>query len=319
MPIPDSVRRRLVLPAVCAPMFLVSNPDLVVTVCCAGVVGALPAHNVRTLQQFETWLAAIRSRLAEARSQGIDPAPVAVNLPVRLTPAERKSYVRLCRDYGVEILINAIGDPAELTALAHQHDLLVWADAINLRFARKAIAAGVDGITAIGSGGGGHSGTVSHLVLVAAIRREFTGTLLMAGAISNGAAIRASEILGADLAYLGTRFIATKESAASPQYKQMIVDAQASDIVYTGALTRAPANWLQASLAAAGIDADAQAPAAVEDSAAVQEKARPWVDVWSAGQGAELIDDIPDAAALIDTLRQEYRAACSVAAFSGRD
>ena len=314
MSLPGEIRKRLTIPAICAPMFLVTTPELVREACLAGVIGGLPRQNARTLEQFDDWLASIRAAI-DSRLDA-DPearvAPVAVNMASNLSPAEFKENLEACRKYGVEIIINATGNPAELTQRAHDHGMLVYADAVNLRFAEKAMQAGVDGITVIGAGGGGHSGTLSHLAFVAAVRARFDGTIIMAGAVTDGAAIRAAEILGADLAYLGTRFIATQESGADDAYKAMLVSQGANDLVYTPAIAGIAANWLAASIDAVGLDRKnlpvRQAGGYGYDH--LPDTVIPWQNLWSAGQGIELIDDILPVAQLVARLRAEYDAAC---------
>lgn len=313
MSLDSSIRAGLRLPLVCGPMFSVTGPDLVRECCLAGVIGGLPRHNARSIEEFEHWLSGIR----EARDRRRDSDPdarigaVAVNMASNLPPQEFEENLTLCRKYGVEIIINATGNPTELTRRAHDKGFLVYADAVNLRFAEKAMAVGVDGINAIGAGGGGHSGLVSHLALVAAIRARFDKTVLMGGALSTGAAIRAAEVLGADLAFMGTRFIATREAAVPDGYKTMIIEATSADLVYTARLGGAPANWLAASLAAAGVDPTDGATGTPPD-------VRPWWDVWSAGQGVDQIRDAPPVSELVDRLAFEYEAACRVPAFGDR-
>jgi len=319
MSLPEHIRSRLTLPAVCAPMFLVTTPELVREACLAGVVGALPRQNARSIEEFERWLAHIRGAIEEKRAA--DPAarlaPIAVNLASKMAPEDFEANLSLCERYGVEIIINATGNPTELTRRAHDHGMLVWADAISLRFADKAMEAGVDGVVAIGAGGGGHSGTMSHIALLATIReRGFSGTLIMAGAISTGAQIRAAEVLGADLAYLGTRFIATEESGADPAYKQMLVEETSAGLMYTPKIAGVAANWLTASMRRVGLDPD-QLPEPEGGRMGyghLPEGVRPWANLWSAGQGIDQIHDIPTVAELVERLRREYEAACRTVA-----
>lgn len=312
MALDTAIRGRLSLPAVCAPMFLVSGPDLVREACKQGLVGAIPRQNARSIEQFDAWLGQIRSELA-AWSGAYPPArigPLAVNLP-RMAPDELKANLDLCRRHEVEIVISAVGDPAELTARVHAFGGRVFHDVVNLRFAEKAIAAGVDGLTCIGAGGGGHSGTLSPLAFVPKVREMFDGTILMAGAVGNGAAIRAAEVLGADLAYVGTRFIATRESVAPEAYKQMLVEESSKGLRFTDALGGPPANWILKSLRRAGLDPeDLPAPLRPMSYEHLPETARPWRDIWSAGQSIDLIGDVPSVAELCDRLRREYVAAC---------
>lgn len=304
------LRELLALPAICPPMFLVSGPELVREACRAGLIGALPRLNARTSGEFESWLAAIRAGL-----DGTDgPAgPLAVNFTAKLDPAELRSDLKLCAKYGVRVIISATGNPAQLTREVHDWGGTVFHDVTSIRFAEKAIEAGVDGVVCIGAGGGGHSGTVSHLTLIPKVRSFFDGTIVAAGAIATGAAVRAAELLGADLAYLGTRFIATQESMAPAAYKQMIVDASSADLRYVAAEGGVPANWLAASLAQVGVDLSALDLAARQGrEVSLPGGLRYWAEVWSAGQAVELIDDIPPVAELARRLRREYVAACEL-------
>ena len=258
---PD-LRSGMTLPAICAPMFLVSGPELVKQACAAGLMAGIPRHNARTFEAFTGWLREIRGWLDEyaEKHPGARIGPLAVNLSTRMEPATLDEHLRTCAVYGVKVIISAAGDPTELTKRVHDHGLRVFHDVTSLRFAEKAAAAGVDGMTCIGAGGGGKSGTISHLVFVPKVRQMFGGTIVCAGAVTTGAAIRAAELLGADLAYLGTRFIASRESMADPRYKQMLVDVSSRELRYTAAVGGVPANWLAPSMRAAGLDPDA-APA----------------------------------------------------------
>lgn len=314
MTLDPRIRERLTLPAFCAPMFLVSGPDLVREACRAGVVGGLPRQNARTLEQFESWLADITAALDSHRAAHPSAriGPVAVNLATQFDAEELAANLDVCRRYGVEIVVTAVGDPTETIKRVHDWGGVVFHDVTTVRHAEKAIAAGADGLTCIGAGGGGHSGTVSHLALVPKVRTMFDGTIVMAGAVGTGAAIRAAEVLGADLAYLGTRFIATRESLAADEYKALLVSQTAVGLRYTGAISHAPANWLAESLRSAGLDPDdLPAPPRPWSRDSVPAGVRPWKTVWSAGQGIELIDDVPSVAELVSRLRREYVAACA--------
>jgi nitronate monooxygenase len=309
----------LTLPAACAPMFLVSGPDLVLEACKSGVIGVLPRQNARTIEQFDGWMEHISAGLSDLRQSdpGARIAPLAVNLATRMSPEDLSANLAICRRSGVEIVISATGDPTELTKRVHDWGGKVFHDVTNMRFAEKAISAGVDGLTCIGAGGGGHSGTISHLALIPKVRSIFSGVILMAGAISNGAAIRAAEVLGADLAYLGTRFIATRESMASPEYKALLVGQSSAGLSYTADIAGAPANWLMESMRMVGLD-----PSQLPKSAGfgryehLPKGARPWVNIWSAGQGIDLIQDIPSVHELVGRLRAEYVEACEVPSFA---
>ena len=307
-------RSRLTLPAVCAPMFLVSGPELVSAACKAGLVGALPRQNARGIEVFGDWLREIRNDLDHyaERHPGARIGPIAVNLATRFDEDELAANLALCSRYGVEIIISAQGNPADLARRVHDWGGIILHDVTSLRFAEKAIQAGVDGMTCIGAGGGGHSGTISHLVLIPKIRNMFDGVIVMAGAISTGATIRAAEILGADLSYLGTRFIATQESRAAQAYKAMLVAGTSADLLYTPDIAGVAANWMTESMRAVGLDPMnlPKAAAGKMSYSHLPEGVKPWKNLWSAGQGIDLIDDIPSVADLVVTLRREYVAAC---------
>ena len=314
MGLDPKLRAQLTLPAICAPMFLVTGPDLVREACKAGIIGGLPRQNARAFETFEQWLADIRRDLDKhaAEHTGARIAPIAVNLATRLPPDELKKHLDVCKRYGVEIIISATGDPTELIKHVHDWGGRVFHDVTNLRFAEKAIAAGADGLTCIGAGGGGHSGTISHLALIPRIRSIYDGTIIMAGAVSTGAAIRAAEILGADLAYLGTRFIATQESSAKAEYKDLLVSQMSSGLMYTGKIAGVPANWMMESMRRVGLDPDNQPEPEGKGMRHdhLPPTVKPWANLWSAGQGVDLIDDVPTVAELVRRLRLEYVAAC---------
>jgi nitronate monooxygenase len=314
MSLDPKIRDELTLPAICAPMFLVTGPRLVAEACKAGVIGGLPRQNARSHEEFEAWLAQIRRELDAARQA--DPAariaPVAINYPTRMPPDELAANMALCAKYGVEIVISVGGDPTELVARVHGFGGKVFHDVTSLRFAEKAIAAGADGLNCIGAGGGGHSGTISHLALIPRIRAMFDGVIVMAGAVSTGAVIRAAEVLGADLAYLGTRFIATQESDAPEEYKALLVSQTSTDLVYTGDIAGVPANWMLESVRRVGLDPE-NLPKPLGRGMRhdhLPPGVTPWKNLWSAGQGVDLIDDVPTVAELVRRLRAEYVAAC---------
>lgn len=311
MTLSADLRSRLVLPAICAPMMLVSGPELVLAACRAGLAASLPWHNARSAEEFTGWLRFIDEGLARYRDTNPQAltGPVLANITLKRPVAELVTTIDLCIAHGVRHFITAIGNPADVTKAIHDRGGVILHDVTSLRFAEKAIAAGVDGLVCIGGGGGGHSGTLNPFAFIPAVRSMFDGTLVFAGCVANGAGIRAAEILGADLVYLGTRFIATREARAHDDYKAMLVNGSAADLTYSPAITGIPCNWLNASLSRAGV-ALADLPAAQPDYAHLPGTARPWRDLWSAGHGIDLIDDIPDVAALVERLRREYVAAC---------
>jgi len=314
MALDNRLRGSLSLPVICAPMFLVSGPDLVREACKAGVMAGLPVQNTRSFEELEAWMTDIQAALNRQAETGARVGPLAVNFGARFPQDEIARYFGLCRRFDVDYIITVGGDPTAITARAHDAGMKVFHDITNMRFAEKAIKAGVDGLTCIGAGGGWHSGTISHLALIRSVRAIFDGTIVMAGAISDGATIRAAEILGADLAYMGTRFIATVESMAPHDYKHMIVSQSSADLAYTGKVAGVPANWLVASLERVGLDLGAMpdAPAGGKRHDNLPEHLRPWRDIWSAGQGIDVIDDIPTVEHLVRRLREEYVAACAV-------
>lgn len=318
MSLDTDLKQSLRLPIVCAPMHSISGPEMVLEACKAGIMGGLPRHNARSLEEFHQWLATIRRELDSYQDANPEKiiGPLAVNLSGTRPVNEITEDMELCARYGVKVIISAMGYPAELTKIVHDWGGIVYHDVTSVRFAEKAIGAGVDGLTCIGSGGGGHSGTVNILTLIPRVREMFDGTIIMAGAVSCGAAIRAGEILGADLIYLGTRFIATRESRAPDAYKQMLVTEPASELNYTNHITGVPANWLKASLRAKGMDADNPPKSRQRGTYDhLPDNVLPWRDIWSAGQGIDLIHDIPTVSQLVARLEAEYHQACQTPVF----
>lgn len=314
MALDERFRQKLTLPAICAPMFLVTGPELVAAACKAGLVGALPRQNARGIDTFEKWLRDIRNDVDAYAEQHPDApvGPLAVNLATNLEADELATNLSLCDRYGVEIIISAAGNPAMLAERVHDFGRVIFHDITTMRFAEKAIEAGVDGLTCIGAGGGGHSGTLSHLVLIPKIRSIFDGVIVLAGAVANGAAIRAAEILGADLSYLGTRFIATRESRAADEYKEMLLRGSSADLVFTADITGVAANWMTESMVAGGLD-PRNLPKLAEGKIThshLPDGVKPWKNLWSAGQGIDLINDAPSVAELVARLRREYVTAC---------
>ncbi|WP_157220707.1 NAD(P)H-dependent flavin oxidoreductase [Flavisphingomonas formosensis] len=314
MALAPDLRAAMVLPAICAPMMMVSGPELVGAACRAGIMAGLPRHNARSAQEFGGWLDALRRSFDDHRETHPDaPAgPLAVNLINARPLDELIADLDLCFAHGVQLFITAMGNPTDLTRAIHDRGGTVFHDVTSLRFAERAIAAGVDGLVCIGSGGGGHSGTLNALAFLPRVRALWEGTIIFAGAVSDGAAIRAAEILGADLVYLGTRFIATREARADDAYKAMLVDSGVGDLVYTDRISGVPANWLAPSLARQGLDpANLPVSPGPRRHDHLPEGVRPWRELWSAGQGIETIRDVPDVAELVTRLRRDYVAACA--------
>ena len=290
------------LPAIAAPMFLTSGPDLVVEVCRSGVVGTFPALNQRSTDGFVAWLEEIATRLEAFDS----PAPYGVNLIVhRSNPRLRADLEEVVR-HRVPLVITSLGAVADVVDAVHSYGGLVFHDVISRRHAEKAAEAGVDGIIAVAAGAGGHAGQISPFALVSEIRSVFGGAIALSGAMSTGAHIAAARAMGADLAYLGTRFLATREAMVSRAQKEMTVAARAADILSTPAISGVGANFLAQSVVAAGMD-----PANLQGHGELDmgNEAKVWRDVWSAGQGVGSLGDIPGAAELCDRLAQEYKEA----------
>lgn len=313
---PDSFQGRLRIPAVAAPMFLASGPELVINTCKAGVVGTFPALNQRSSEGFENWLQQIEAGLAYAPNA----APYGVNLIVHRSNPRMAADLELCVKHKVPLVITSLGAVKEVVDAVHSYGGLVFHDIINERHAHKAAAAGVDGLIGVAAGAGGHAGTYSPFALVAEIRKFFDGTVLLAGCLSTGRDIATAELMGADLAYMGTRFINTRECLVSDGYKQMISEASARDILYTPHISGVNANFLRASIEQAGMDPDRLEPvtevdfgqelAVDADDQAGEKKKGAWKDIWSAGQGVASIDDnAPPVAELVDRLVDEYHAA----------
>ncbi|MET0182470.1 MAG: nitronate monooxygenase, partial [Caulobacterales bacterium] len=283
MALSEEIRRNLILPAICAPMFLVSNPKLIAEARKAGLMAGLPTNNVRSFELLEAWMREIDedAKAFAAANPKARIGPLAITGGNLRGPDAQKT-LDLCERYGVQIFITAQGDPTEQVKRVHDWGGVVYHDVTTLRFAEKAIAAGVDGLICIGAGGGGHSGALSLISMIPKIRQMFDGVIVMAGAISNGAAIRAAEILGADLAYLGTRFIATRESNARAEYKQMLVSENATGVVYTGDIAGLPANWLTESMRRAGLDPSNLTKPSGRNTDHLPETAKQWKTIWSA-------------------------------------
>jgi nitronate monooxygenase len=314
MPIPTLLRDRLRLPIIGAPMFIVSTPTLVIAQCKAGVVGSFPALNARPASQLDDWLSQITEELGSyARANpGRPVAPFAVNQIVHASNDRLEHDLSLCVRHRVPIVITSLRPPSEVVSAVHGYGGLVFHDVINLRHAEKAAAQGVDGIIAVCAGAGGHAGVLSPFALVKQIREIFPGTIILSGAMSTGADVLAARALGADLAYLGTRFIATVEANASEAYKRMLIDSRAEEIVYTSLFSGIPGNYLRGSVANTGLDPD-KLPAADKSTmnfgSGGGAALKTWKDIWSAGQSVSGIHEIETVEALVERLAREYDAA----------
>jgi nitronate monooxygenase len=311
MPLPKSLAAHLALPVIGSPLFIVSNPDLVIAQCLGGIVGSFPALNARPKEELEAWILRIKTALAAATAA--DPsrriAPFAVNQIVHKSNDRLAHDVEVCVRHQVPIIITSLQAPGAVVKDVHGYGGLVFHDVTNLRHAEKALEAGVDGLILVCAGAGGHAGTMSPFALVGEVRRIYDGTIILAGAITNGAAILAAQAMGADLAYMGTRFIATEEAHAAESYKRMIVEAGASEIIYTSLFTGVAGNYLKRSIAAAGLDPDDLPSVDKSQMNFGSTRVKPWKDVWGAGQGVGTIGDVLPAAQVIDRLKAEYAAA----------
>lgn len=313
MALPAALEGRLRLPLIGAPMFIVSVPELVIAQCKAGIIGAFPALNARPQELLDDWLREITESLGEyAQANPDEPvAPFAVNQIVHQSNTRVYADMETCVKYEVPIIITSLRPPDDVVKAVHAYGGLVFHDVISLRHARKAAEQGVDGIIAVCAGAGGHAGMLSPFALVKEIRQEYDGAIILSGCMSNGGDILAAQAIGADLAYIGTRFIATNEANALPDYKNMIVDAAAVDIVYSSLFSGIHGNYLKPSVARAGYDAD-NLPEGSKDlmdfAKGEKNAAKAWRDIWSAGQGVGSIDAVLPVRDLILQMQQEYEA-----------
>jgi len=313
MTLPADLGARLSLPAIAAPMFLVSGPALVVAACRAGVLGTFPSLNRRTTEAFDGWLTEIETALADARAEAPDArvAPFGVNLISHGTNDRLADDLAACADHKVPLIITSKGSPARVVETVHGYGGRVFHDVINLTHARKAAEAGVDGLILVCGGAGGHAGLLNPFAFLADVRAFFDGTIVLAGCINTGREIRAAEVMGADLAYVGTRFVATKESMAPEAYKDMLVDCGADDILYTPAISGVHANALIPSIRGAGLDPAALPAEGRVETAPDGRPLKAWIDIWTAGHGVGGIADSPGVGELIDRMKRDYDAACA--------
>ncbi len=307
---PDFIQE-LQLPVIAAPMFLISGPKLVIEACKNGIIGTFPALNQRNSEGFEEWLVEIKNELAEfEKTTGQKPAPFGVNLIVHPTNPRLEADLKLCIKHKVPLIITSLGAVSQVVDAVHSYGGLVFHDIIKKRHAEKAAAAGVDGLILVSAGAGGHAGTINPMTLVSEIKRFFNKTIILSGCISTGRDVASAMQMGADLAYMGTRFINTTESRAPEAYRQMIVDSGASDVTYTAAVSGVHANFLTASLKAAGItDDDLSKDHKIDFGSELDTEAKAWKTIWSAGQGVATIDDVLPIEELVKQLSQEFKEA----------
>jgi nitronate monooxygenase len=307
------IRSQMVLPVVAAPMFLVSGPELVVEACRAGIIGSFPAPNARTVEVLADWMTRIADELDAARAA--DPAAKiacwAQNLVVHSTYDRLRAELELLERFRPPVVITALGSPKAALEVVHGYGGLVFADVNSVALARKAAATGVDGLALVCAGAGGHTGSMAAFSFVPAVREFFDGILIVAGGICDGRGVRAAEVLGAELVYMGTRFIAARESLASPEYKQMVVDADFGDLVLTDSFTGAHAYYLRKSIERAGHDPANLKPGQGMNLKGAETKVKAWKDIWSAGQGVGYVHDVEPIAEIVARLRREYAAAAA--------
>lgn len=314
MSLPAILQGRLSIPVVASPMFIVSNPTMVIEQCKAGVVGSFPSLNARGEGQFEQWLIQITAALDTYNAANPDKpaAPFAVNQIVHRSNGRLEEDLALCVKYQVPIVITSLGAREEVNAAVHSYGGITLHDVINNEFARKAIEKGADGLIAVATGAGGHAGTQSPFALLQEIRQWFDGPLLLSGSIASGKSILAAQVMGADLAYMGSAFIATEEANAVDDYKNMIVNSNADDIVYTNLFTGVHGNYLKPSIAAAGLDPDNLAesdPSKMDFGSGGNQSSKAWKDIWGCGQGIGAVNRVQTVAALVEQLTTQYDAA----------
>jgi nitronate monooxygenase len=313
MPLPQQLQH-LSLPVICSPMFIASGVELVIAQCKAGLVGSFPALNARPQEELERWIDRIESELAAHRAAGAGcrAAPYAVNQIIHKSNDRLEHDLEVCIRRKVPIIISSLRAPNEIIPAVHGYGGIVLHDVINVRHAAKAIEAGVDGLILVCAGAGGHAGTLSPFALVGEVRRMFSGPIILAGAIATGSAVLAAQALGADLAYIGTRWLATREANTTPEQRQAILDAKAGDIVYTDLFTGVHGNYLKHSIVNAGLDPanlPKSDPSKMNFGSGSASHKKVWRDIWSAGQGVGLIDDVPSAGEMAQRLKAEYEAA----------
>ena len=314
MALPPILRDRLRLPAIASPLFIISNPDLVIAQCKAGIVGSFPSLNARPISLLDEWLDRITSELAawDRANPDLPSAPFAVNQIVHKTNNRLDEDMALCAKYKVPVVITSLGAREDVNQAVHGWGGITLHDVINNKFAHKAVEKGADGLIPVAAGAGGHAGGLSPFALIQEIREWFDGPIALSGSIANGAAILAAQAMGADLAYIGSAFIATKEANAVEGYKQMIVDSSGEDIVYSNLFTGIHGNYLRPSIIAAGMDPDhlpESDPSAMNFGSGGNTEAKAWKDIWGCGQGIGAVKSILTAGELVARLAAEYEAA----------
>ena len=316
MPIPDSIKDNISIPVIGAPLFLISVPDLVIAQCKAGIIGSFPALNARPQHVLEEWIVRIKTELKEYQDQNPDKkvAPFAVNQICHGSNDRLQGDMEICVKHEVPIIITSLRPPAEVVEAAHSYGGLVFHDVINVRHAKKAADMGVDGLILVCAGAGGHAGASSPFALLREVKSWFDGTIILSGSIGDGYSVASALALGADFAYLGTRFIATYEANAEPEYKQMLIESSAKDIVYSNLFTGVLGNYLKPSIQNAGLDPDNLPTAdksAMNFGSGGNTDSKAWKDIWGSGQGIGLIEDAPTVESLVERIRAEFNEATS--------
>lgn len=305
-----SLHAQMRLPVICAPMFIVSNPNLVVAQCTSGVIGSFPALNARPQSLLDEWLHEITERLDAACAQpGARVAPFAVNQIIHHSNDRLALDLEACGKHRVPLIITSLRAPGDVVDAVHAWGGKVFHDVTTIRHAEKALEAGVDGLILVAAGAGGHAGTLSPFALLGEVRKFFDGPIALSGAITNGRAVLAAQAMGADFAYIGTRFIASEEANAAQAYKDMIVSSSAADVLYTPFFTGIPGNYLSGSITASGLDPTALPAPEPQASNFGSTRVKPWRDVWGAGQGVGTIDQVRSTRDIVATMADEYRAA----------
>jgi nitronate monooxygenase len=316
MPIPDSIKDNISIPVIGAPLFLISVPDLVIAQCKAGIIGSFPALNARPQHVLEEWIVKIKTELKEYQEQNPDKkvAPFAVNQICHGSNDRLQGDMEICVKHEVPIIITSLRPPLEVVEAAHSYGGLVFHDVINVRHAKKAADMGVDGLILVCAGAGGHAGALSPFALLREVKSWFDGTIILSGSIGDGYSVASALALGADFAYLGTRFIATQEANAEPEYKQMLIESSANDIVYSNLFTGVLGNYLKPSIQNSGLDPDNLPTAdksAMNFGSGGNTDSKAWKDIWGSGQGIGLIEDAPTVEELVDRLKSEFTDASS--------
>lgn len=314
--IPESWWENLSVPVIAAPMFLVSGPDLVSACCKSGVIGSFPAPNARPIEVLDEWMGKLNEDLADARNREPERkiAPWAMNMVVHSTYSRLEDEMELVRKHKPRLVITSLGSPKKVVDIVHEYGGLVFSDVSDVKFARKAVDSGVDGLILVANGAGGHAGEWNSFAFVDTVRSFWNGIIVLAGAVTTGKSILAAQAAGADLAYMGTRFIVAEESMANDEYRNMVVNATQDDIILTDAFSGVKANMLKPSIIKAGLNPETlkKKDSVNFDSMQRETNAKAWKDIWSAGQGVEVINEIQPASAIIKQLEAEYKEALLV-------